>query len=551
MDNNQSRQKLNDLSEELLHTIWISDPVGATLIGIHEYDDTLGDVSASALLGYGKQFNSYVELLESKVDPSTLDIEKHIDYRIAVSLAYTNYIKLTRQRAWMNNPAAYVSLAVWGCFGLMVREFAPIEDRLRSMLSRMQEIPEMLKVGRSNIASPPRVFVESAIELTDGAIQFFKDSIPEFAQDKNDILRAAGIAATALQDYNSWLRDMLAQNPDGQFAVGKDIYEQLLFAEHYLTYSPNDLVRLAKGMLDESQEEIIEVAKKIDPSVSWPELIVSLKNDHPSPDSLLYEYREAVDSSRRFTAKRDLVSIPENALLDVLETPVFERSMIPYAAYLPAPPFESDRRGILWVTPVDQSAPSEQQESKLMGHCLYTIPITALHEGYPGHHLQFTLAAGSESPIRKQSQSNLVIEGWALYCEQMMHDEGFYTDSRMHLFQLKDLIWRACRVIIDVWLHTEQMTFDEAVHMLVDVAHLEQDNAVAEVKRYCMSPTQPMTYLIGKMLIFDMRERMKRRMGSGFSLKAFHDDLLKQGSISPPLISQILLGAKGRGQIAA
>jgi len=142
------------------------------------------------------------------------------------------------------------------------------------------------------------------------------------------------------------------------------------------------------------------------------------------------------------------------------------------------------------------------------------------------------------SMIRRQMMNGLLVEGWALYCEELMREQGFYSDPRVELFQLKDLIWRACRVIIDVGLHTGQMTFREAVDMLVYVAAIEEVNAIAEVKRYAISPTQPMTYVIGKLLILDLRNRMKRRLGNDFNLKTFHDQLLSYGSAPPALIAE-------------
>lgn len=172
---------------------------------------------------------------------------------------------------------------------------------------------------------------------------------------------------------------------------------------------------------------------------------------------------------------------------------------------------------------------------------MYAIPMIALHEGYPGHHVQLTRAMDSEHPLRKQVMNNSFLEGWALYCEQMMYEQGFYTDPRVRLFQVKDMLWRAWRVIIDVGMHTAGMTFDEAVRLLVDKARLEEENAVAEVKRYAMSPTQPMSYVIGKLLILDLRRRYKENVGPAFDLKDFHDRLLSYGTIPPTLIASRMI----------
>jgi uncharacterized protein (DUF885 family) len=162
--------------------------------------------------------------------------------------------------------------------------------------------------------------------------------------------------------------------------------------------------------------------------------------------------------------------------------------------------------------------------------------LTNVHEGYPGHHLQLATASSIASPVRKLLWNTVFCEGWALYCEQLVLDEGLTADPRHRIFQLKDQLWRACRVVIDVKLHTAQMTFDEAVDMLVNVAHLERPNAIGEVRRYTQSATQPMSYLMGKHQILNLRQREQQRLGGHFNLQAFHDRLLSYGTIPVALI---------------
>jgi uncharacterized protein (DUF885 family) len=185
---------------------------------------------------------------------------------------------------------------------------------------------------------------------------------------------------------------------------------------------------------------------------------------------------------------------------------------------------------------VDENIPAAQQEEILRGHSFYGIPVTALHEGYPGHHLQLVHANYLKNKLRRILNTNVFIEGWALYCEEMMYDAGFYSDPRSRLLQLKDQLWRACRVIIDVQLHTKQMTYEEAVNLLVDCAKLQKVHAEKEVTRYTFSPTQPMSYLVGKRQIIELKEDYQKNTGEQFDLKKFHDRLLSFGSIPVCLI---------------
>jgi uncharacterized protein (DUF885 family) len=476
------------------------------------------------------------------VNPLLIDERQALDYHVAMSLAAGSFLAVEHQRPWARDPGVYPRLGIWGCLSLLMRDFAPVEQRAEAMLGRLREIPDMLESGKSNLSNPPSVLVEAAGEVVAGGLSFLRTAVPEVAaqvpQLGGDLLAANERAIAAYEAYRAWLVEDLLPRAHGDLGVGLDVYQQLLFAEHYLTYSPGELVLLAQGVLRETLEEIREVGRQLDPSASWEDLISRLKKDHPPRYGLIDAYRAAIQSSRDFTRERGLASVPSDERLEPAPTPQFLRSTLPYAAYMPPPPFETDRTGYFWVSEVDPSATEDQQESQLSGHCVYAIPMKAVHEGYPGHHLQLVRAADLPSPMRKQAMSTLFIEGWALYCEELMHEQGFYGDPRVRLFQLKDLLWRACRVIIDVGIHTGGMSFEEAVRMLIETAHIEEVNAVAEVKRYIMNPTQPMTYLIGKLLILDLKKREKRRLRDRFDLKEFHDELLSYGSVPIPLIAE-------------
>src|SRR5262249_10892823 len=221
-------------------------------------------------------------------------------------------------------------------------------------------------------------------------------------------------------------------------------------------------------------------------------------------------------------------------------TPVFERHVTPYAAYLPPAPFDGEQTGYFYVTPVDAGRSKEEQEEQLQAHNIVSLPIATVHEAYPGHHVQMCLANRVGSRLRRMADSSVFSEGWALYCEELMWEQGFYTDPVTQLVQLKDLLCRAARVVIDVELQRGRMTFDQAVDYLVDNSLLERASAEAEVKRYAMTPTQPMSYLVGKLQILDLRDQTQQRMGDRFSLRDFHGALLSSGSLPPGLITEEL-----------
>jgi uncharacterized protein (DUF885 family) len=188
------------------------------------------------------------------------------------------------------------------------------------------------------------------------------------------------------------------------------------------------------------------------------------------------------------------------------------------------------------VTPIDLPRPRAEQEEQLQGHCNVSLSLTVVHEAYPGHHLQLYHSNRAGSRLRRLADSPVLCEGWALYCEELMFEHGYHADPLARIFQLKDLLWRACRVVIDVGLHTGKMSFEQAVDYLVEQAMLERVNAETEVKRYTATPTQPMSYLVGKLLLLELREEAKRRRGEGFNLYDFHSAVLASGSIPPTLM---------------
>jgi uncharacterized protein (DUF885 family) len=284
-----------------------------------------------------------------------------------------------------------------------------------------------------------------------------------------------------------------------------------------------------------------ELAEKIEPGVGYKAILDQLKNEHPTADNLLDFYREWMDKTRQFTIDKDLVTIPKDEVLEIIETPAFERSTIPYGAYMPPAAFEKEQRGFFYVTPVDDDLTDEEKKDKLKGHNNRKVIIVALHEGYPGHHLQLSKANTQPRKIRRMGNSTVFIEGWALYCEEMMREQGFYQDEKTILSQKQDKLWRAARVIVDVSLQNGKMSFDEAVNFMIDNVGLMKINALAEVNRYAYTPTQPMSYLVGQVEVERIRKRYFAENPDA-SIKEFHDALLAPGSLPPHLVEQEMFG---------
>ncbi|MCA1833779.1 MAG: DUF885 domain-containing protein, partial [Actinobacteria bacterium] len=331
-----------------------------------------------------------------------------------------------------------------------------------------------------------------------------------------------------------WLRDEYMPRSTGQTGVGEELLASVIATNHLLPDSPDEIARRGEEMIERLQDSLAQVASELG-YADWRAAVEEAKKDLPTAEQLIDTYDEEMRWSRDVVRELGLATEVEGAPLEVRETPSFWRHTTPYAAYTPPGPFEPDQRGVFWVTPPDGDA------EKLKGHARAAIKVVALHEGFPGHHLQLTRANKHASRVRRLADSALLIEGWAFYCEEMAYEEGLLSpESR--LCQLKDELWRACRIVIDMRLHQQRMTTQEAVDLLVNEADLERPNAEAEVRRYTYTPGYQMSYAIGKQEIMRLRDQVKAKEGRSFSLSRFHDAVLAEGSMPVPLVAEAVLG---------
>ena len=543
-------ERFSQTVEQIIRGLWERHPLFATFAGVHDYDDQFEDNRPEAHEADLQAMREDRERLLAFSADGLSEFE-HTDQRL-LTAELERWVREDEElQPLLRSPQGPVEWTLFGTFILLVREFAPLEQRLASVRARAEVVPEFLAIAQDNLRrgeNIPAVWVETAREVAEGGQQFWNGMVPAFAEQvpagREATVAAARAASEAFGEYISFLTDELGPRADGDFAVGRDLFEYLLRTHHMLPYSSDDLHEIGTQLIADTQRQMETLAAAIDPDRPWPDIIARLKQQHPSPDQVIETYRREMARARDFVSENGLVTMPPGEELEVTETPPFERATIPYAAYVAPAPFEAQQKGFFWVTPVDESASPESREQQLQGHNSWGIPVVALHEAYPGHHLQLCHSNRVDSWVRKQFGTSLFAEGWALYCEEMMYETGFYTDPRTRLFQLKDVLWRACRVVIDVGLHTRGMTIDEAVEMLVDVAHLERDNALTEVKRYTSEPTQPMSYVMGKREVLRLRADYERAKGSAFTLKSFHDELLSFGTIPVALVRGLMLGTE-------
>jgi uncharacterized protein (DUF885 family) len=410
-------------------------------------------------------------------------------------------------------------------------------------LSRLNRTPAVIRQGISNLsrkeANPPRLWTEMALEGAKGSISFL-ENLPSHPKVQSAGIEPSALQATidqaksAVADFAAFLEGALLPRSNGVYAVGAEHYNLLLRKKHFLEHDAHSLLRLGEDLFIQTKRELAELTGAIAPAKSIEEAALFIQENHPSSDDVLCAYQRAMEAARQFVREKDLVSFPPKEELHVVHTPEFRRHEIPFAAYLSPSPKDPDQVGYYYVTPVGD-------DDLLREHNWVGLENTSVHESYPGHHLQFSVAnslpAASTLP-RLMNESSVFYEGWALYCEQLMQEQGFLKTKEHRFVMLKDRLWRALRIIIDVKTQTGQMSYDEAADLMVRELHFPRAQACGDLNWYSQSPSVPMGYALGWSIINRLRDQERHRLGGRFHLREFHDKLLSAGSISLPLVER-------------
>jgi uncharacterized protein (DUF885 family) len=530
----EQNEAFDKLLQDLLEGYWRLNPVAATHAGVHRYDGTLPNWSALGLVEHMAWRGSHQAALQAFKDEELAAGQK-LDKKVA--LAELTYREILEQWRWVERaPAFYVEEALNGLNYLLARpdEAAPLEEQEHNLLSRLGAIAGLLEQGRANIKAElvPPEFIEIGKVAVRGALGFIEGlTLP----DKPESEEARQSALVALAEYRQFIENDL--RPEGHFATGSELFERILREQHGLNLTPGQLYELGEQTANDLQDRLTQLARQIDPGQSWQVIVESLKAEHPTREGLLQAYRDEAARARDFALAKNLVTIPAGEVLEIRPTAPFLRATMPLGHFDKTPPFaEKDNLGILYITPIDPALPASRQEELLAAHCNTAIRAICLHETYPGHHLQLWWAKLKASPVRKQFASTLYAEGWALYCEEMLEEAGFFDTPALSLWQLKNSMWRAVRMMIDVGLHSGKLTLEAAAQLLVERAGLEPNTARGVVLRYTTSPTQPSSYMLGRNRIVELRRQSEARLGGQFNLLDFHSKLLDYSSVSPAFI---------------
>lgn len=527
-----SPSALDALIQSYLDLRWHFDPVNATAHGVPGHDHRLGRFGPEEI----REHVVALKALEAAVEGIEIGgVEDEIDRTALLNEIRVSVHQLGPERVFARNPEVWVSHVLEGLFLLLVRPEGQHAASAAAAAERLEAIPGFLEVAAASLEKCPPVFIATALDVIEGGMVLI-DRVAERLRPAGTPEYEATVdrARSALQGYAAALR---ARPPEDEpFAIGEDAFRFRLRYEHALESSPDALWSYGVGLIKDVQSDVERLARAIDPGADWRDTVSRLRDEYPSPGELVGAYQEEMARARRFVEERHLVQVPEGDLV-VTPTPDYLAPLIPFAAYQPPGAFAGDRTGLFYVTvPNGGNGDAALVASRLRDHCHHEIPGTALHEGYPGHHLQFLRAHRQPRAVRKVVATPVTVEGWALYCEEMMAEEGFFQSHAQQLFQKVALLWRAARIVLDVGLHTQGMTFEGAVKTLVELVMMDRKNAEAEVRRYCGSPGYQLSYAVGRREFLSLRNWYRDRLGTSFTPAAFHDAVLEYGGLPPRLI---------------
>ncbi len=526
-----------DLVDAYVSERYALEPVAATIAGIHDHDDRLGDFTADGFAAREKLDDDWLARFEAPFREGLSGAERTDCDLLLADLRGERALRSFQR--WRRQPSLYSDAITRGAYYSLLREHGTLEERLEKLAARLEEAPAALDSAIANLDPErvPPVWVVIAGETATAGATFVRAVLPTAAPDgsraKSALLGAGKRAGDALDAYASWLRDDLMRRARGHFAIGREAFETLLRDKELLPYDAASLRRFGEELYRETESRLADAARALGDG-DWRDSVKRLRDDHPAEDELVATYRREMERSREATVAADLASVPPGAELVVEEMPVFQRSTYPYAAYVAPGAFERSRNGRFWVALPLPADPDGVRRERLQGHPRPGIAVIACHEGYPGHHLQLATAADHPSAARKAARSNVFVEGWGLYVEELMTELGYLDSPETRLLRLKDLLWRAARVVVDVGLSCGEMGFEQAVAFMSDGPKLERANAVGEVRRYTLNPLQPSSYALGRDAILGLRAKAKAR---GWGMRRFHDALLGAGSLPPKLLA--------------
>ena len=540
------KQNISKLTDDFVYGSLALSPVSATVAGYHEHngvrlDEKLDDYSRGGIQEQRQFYSGFRERL-ALVKPDTLAPEERADYQIIQNGVELALLDLNRIQSFRHNPTLYVELVGNALFNPFVLEYAPLEARYRHIIQRLFKVQELMQQARQNLSDSPEVWNRVAQEENDGNIDLIdktlRGRVP--ASLKSDYDRAAGSALDALRGFNKYLKEELSGRTS-DWRLGKDQYD--LKFRYYLVAgkTPEQILSEAEAALKSVRDQMAKLAAPR----SVKEALDQIAQQHAMPETYMDQARKTLEEATNFVREKRLVTLPPRSNLQVIPTPEFMRGVYSVAGFAAAPALEPQLGAFYWVTPIPADWPKDRIDSKLREYNNYAMQEITIHEAMPGHYVQLEVA-NDVNPKNRRVLRNIYgngpyIEGWGLYVQQMMSDEGYLNNSvELRLTMMKQLLRSIANAILDIRLQTMGMTDQQALDLMINDTFQEKEEATAKLQRAQLSSCQLPTYFVGWRGWLDTREEYKKRQGAAFQLQQFHDAALKESAVPMPALLDLL-----------
>ena len=507
--------------------------------------DGSGSIPSSAAQR-AKTFRGLKTELES-IARGQLSQEQQIDWLALKGQIAGTLHELEDLRPWEKNPEAFIQ---FGGAASALAQDAPAAARADRVIEQLQAAAAALGEVKAAVQMPPKRFTEGAIYQAGEWLAFLQTDVAAFAKEAGEarerVDKANASATAALETFLAYLKTDLLPRSTGTFAIGREQYARILQDRWFMDAGPDEILARGQNAFAETERLAQELAGRMKPGRPWVEVYEELKNDHPPADRLKEEYQARMDAAQAYLTRHEIVTLPPGERVITIDTPPARRRSSPFGTFSSVGPFDKELLGRLVLTPVEDHLTPEQRRERLRSHHRAWIPIIAVHEAYPGHHVQALKANENPRLLRRVIRESIFSEGWGLFTEEMMFEQGFLKGDDVRLTQLRNRLWRAARVIIDVGMHTGAMTFEDGVKFLVDKVRFEPYAAELEVGMYARRPTYVLGYLIGMIEIQEMRAAYEQKFGKPAKPHVFYDRLLRIGALPPSLVRAELLGDMSR-----
>jgi len=534
------------LTDHFLDAEFADSPVRASGLGLTDYDDQLDDLSEAAFERRRDADSAWLDRFR-EVDEASLGFDEQIDRDLVISILRGRQIAEDFD-VWRRQPDVYLNPGMTGIFSLFLHQLRPMGELVDAAVARMRQIPQNLEDGRRNLRPDmvPNIFLDRAANQARAGAGYVREILPAQVEDaglRATLAEAGEAAGAAYDDYVAFLEEMRPE-ASGEWAFGEERYSALLREKELLGFGVRELRERGQASYDELADELTRCARDLRDTDDWKSVLDELNEDHPrTPEAMRVGYEEWTQKAREYLREHRLVSFPEGEECAVVPSPPFQRPVLAVASYMQPPPFSDKMLGHFFVPFPPDGASEDEIQKRLASNSYPGIPTTAVHEAYPGHHWHLVMMKSNPSRLRQVYRTPYFSEGWALYAERMMREQGFFTDLRHEMNQYEATIFRAARIVVDTSLHMGEMTWDEAVAFMTSHTGLTEPTARAEVTRYCAWPTQASSYLTGCLEIVRIREAFFAARGASDTdaLRAFHDGITSSGGLPIALAERAVL----------